>query len=94
MVAKKESNTQHNEAKCRIDDLLELEKSPFDWWKNNRKKSKYCKASSNLLSIPATSVSRKRLFSKAGLVIANRRACLEPNFAEQLVFFRGHNSKQ
>ena len=38
MVAKKENNTQHNEAKFRIDDLLELEKSPFDWWKNNTKK--------------------------------------------------------
>ena len=107
MVAKKkESNIQNNSSQVMKqnlqkelsiffnDDLLEPEKSPFDWWKNNRRKyPNIAKLAQIYLSIPATSVSSERLFSKAGLVITSRRACLEPNFAEQLVFL-GHNLKQ
>jgi hypothetical protein len=76
------------------DDLLEPDKSPFDWWKRNcTKYPNVSKLAQTYLSIPATSVSSERLFSKAGLVITQRRSCLEPNFAEQLVFL-GHNLKQ
>ena len=76
------------------DDLLEPDKSPFDWWKRNcRLYPNVSKLAQTYLSIPATSVPSERLFSKAGLVITNRRSCLEPNFAEQLVFL-GHNLKQ
>ena len=103
---KKKSNTQNNSSQVMKqnlqkelsiffnDDLLELEKSPFDCWKNNRRKyPNIAKLAQIYLSIPATSVSSERLFSKAGLVITNRRACLEPNFAEQPVLL-GHNLKQ
>ncbi|XP_060071429.1 E3 SUMO-protein ligase ZBED1-like [Ylistrum balloti] len=76
------------------EELLEPEKSPFDWWKTNKTRySNLAKLAQVFLSIPATSVPSERMFSKSGLIISNRRSCLEPFFAEQLTFL-GHNLRQ
>jgi hypothetical protein len=106
IVAKKRDSHRQGDAREKIkqnllkefaifcnDDLLEPEKSPFDWWRSNCSKYPNVSKLAQTLGIPATSVPSERLFSKAGLVISNRRSCLEPNFAEQLVFL-GHNLKQ
>ena len=45
------------------------------------------------LTIPATSVTSERLFSKCGLICSNRRAALSPQHMEQLVFL-SHNLQE
>jgi zinc finger BED domain-containing protein 1 (E3 SUMO-protein ligase ZBED1) len=42
-----------------------------------------------ILQIPATSASSERVFSTAGLTIANDRARLLPQSASMLIFLRG-----
>ena len=100
VVKKKESNTQNNSSQVLKQNLQkEFFSLMMTYW-NQRNPHLICERITEeniklakLLSIQATSVSRERLFSKAGLVITNRRTCLEQNFAEQLVFLR-HNLRQ
>nr|XP_022910339.1 zinc finger BED domain-containing protein 1-like [Onthophagus taurus] len=60
---------------------------PLQWWKNNENKypklSKYAK---RYLSIPATSVSSERSFSKAGNVVNAKRACLKSDNVKKICF--------
>ena len=61
--------------------------NPLLWWKENA--SKYPNLSilaSRVLCIPATSAPSERVFSTAGLTIANDRARLLPENADNLVF--------
>ena len=60
---------------------------PLPWW--SQKTSKYpilSHLAKKILCIPATSAPVERLFSVAGLTIANDRARLLPENAEDLVF--------
>lgn len=60
---------------------------PLQWW--SQKTSKYpilSHLAKKILCIPATSAPVERLFSVAGLTIANDRARLLPENAEDLVF--------
>ena len=43
-----------------------------------------------ILAIPATSAPAERLFSQAGITIANDRAGMLPELAESLVFLKCH----
>jgi len=43
------------------------------------------------LAIPATSVSNERMFSKAEVIISERRSRLAPEKVEQIAFFLSQN---
>ena len=66
---------------------LDYELDPLEWWKNNE--SAYptlAKLAKKYLTVPATSASSERLFSKSGKVVTPLRASLKPDKVEQLVF--------
>jgi len=61
--------------------------NPLDWWKT--RKHKYpilSRVATALLCITATSAPSERLFSSAGLTIANRRARMHGDNAAALIF--------
>ena len=61
--------------------------SSLQWWSQHR--SRYpslVPVVRMLFGVPATSVPSERLFSKAGLVISDRRSRLSPQHAEQQCF--------
>lgn len=61
--------------------------TPLQWWAENQcKYPSLCVVVRILLSVPATSVSSERLFSKTGQVISDRRSRLTPQHAEELCF--------
>jgi len=61
--------------------------NPLLWWKHNSKRfPTLAKLAKKILCIPATSAPVERLFSHAGLTIANDRARMLPDMAEDLVF--------
>jgi len=52
---------------------LDRDSDVFDWWRTYQKQfPSISKAAKILLAIPPTSVSSERLFSKAGLLYANK----------------------
>jgi hypothetical protein len=60
---------------------------PLMWWKNHAMRFPTLAAlARRILCIQATSAPVERLFSHAGLTIANDRARLIPELAEDLVF--------
>jgi hypothetical protein len=61
--------------------------NPLLWWKHNSKRfPTLAKLAKKILCIPATSAPVERFFSHAGLTIANDRARMLPDMAEDLVF--------
>ncbi|XP_041374435.1 E3 SUMO-protein ligase ZBED1-like [Gigantopelta aegis] len=73
--------------------LIDPSQCPFDWWKMHNRSYPNVSAVARLyLAIPSTSVPSERIFSKAGLIISDRRCSLKPSVAEQLVFLN-HNLK-
>ena len=64
--------------------------NPLEWWRiNEYKYPNVAKLAKKYLCIPATSAPSERVFSQAGLTIANDRASLLPDHAEDLVFLHG-----
>ena len=66
---------------------LDYELDPLEWWEINE--STYptlAKLAKKYLTVPATSASSERLFSKSGKVVTPLRASLKPDKVEQLVF--------
>ena len=60
---------------------------PLVWWRNHKAMFPILsKLARRILCIPATSASSERLFSTAGLTIANDRASLLPDNAVDLIF--------
>ena len=60
--------------------------NPQLWWlANEHKFPKLAKLAKKILCIPASSAPSERVFSSAGLTIANARAGLLPNRAQELV---------
>ena len=63
------------------------EYSPLVWWKKHEPKYHYLAAlARRYLCVPATSAPSERVFSSAGLTIANDRARMIPENAANLVF--------
>jgi hypothetical protein len=61
------------------------------WWKDRRKTYPLLhRLAMRILIIPATSAPSERLFSNAGITIANDRARLLPEMAEKLVLLHDH----
>jgi hypothetical protein len=66
--------------------------NPLDWWKVKQQQFPLLsKIAIKLLAIPATSAPSERVFSAAGLTIANERSRLDPSHANELVFL--HEAK-
>ena len=61
---------------------------PLMWWKNTGsiKYPTLAQIAKRILSIPATSAPSERVFSVAGITIANKRARLLPDTASALIF--------
>jgi hypothetical protein len=61
--------------------------NPLDWWRLNVETFPILsQLARRTLCIPASSAPSERLFSHAGLTIANKRASLLPDKAEELIF--------
>jgi len=61
--------------------------NPLNWWRVNQfRYPNLAVIARRVLAIPATSAPVERLFSVAGLTIANDRARLLPELAEDLIF--------
>ncbi len=64
--------------------------NPLDWWRlNSEFYPNIATLARRFLCIPATSAPSERVFSHAGLTIANDRARLLPELADDLVFLHG-----
>jgi len=60
---------------------------PLAWWAGNKGKYPAVAAvARRMLSVPATSVTSERLFSKAGDVLTKKRNRLAPGKADRLLF--------
>ena len=74
--------------------LVEPFSCPFQWWASNYQNfPNVSKVAKMYLAIPATSVPSERIFSKAGLVIDQRRSNLLPKHAERLICL-SHNLRE
>ena len=63
--------------------------NPLDWWRVNATRFPLvAKLAMQILAIPATSAPAERVFSLAGITIANDRARLLPENANELLFLR------
>ena len=61
--------------------------NPLSWWRDNETRFPcLARIARELLAIPATTAPCERLFSVAGLTIANDRASLTPELAGDLIF--------
>lgn len=62
---------------------------PLKWWKKHQVLfPTLCILAKRLLCIPATSAPSERVFSAAGLTIANDRASLLPQHASEMIFLK------
>jgi hypothetical protein len=69
--------------------LPTLSQIPLQWWKIHEKMlPTLSQIAKSLLCIPATSAPSERVFSAAGLTIANDRARLLPDHAADIIFLR------
>ena len=66
---------------------ISFKSDPLAFW--NANKTKYpgaAKLARRYLAIPATSVPSERVFSKAGNIVTKKRASLDPDLVEKLLF--------
>ena len=64
-----------------------LKKEPITFW-SSRNVTELSTLALQLLSVPCSSASVERLFSKAGLVLNQRRTRLQSSNLEQLLFYK------
>lgn len=73
-----------------LDDYLRDEPAEIDeleWWRQNQKKYPHLvQLALKYLCIPATSTPSERIFSKAGLVLSEKRTSLKSNHVDHLIF--------
>lgn len=66
---------------------LGKKEDPLKWWGGNEKSfPTLSKVAKSLLCIPATSTPAERIFSAAGNICSQKRACLTPEHVEMLTF--------
>jgi hypothetical protein len=88
-IVGKELTNYINEPRLERLDNLNMPISPLEWWAQHE--GKYPILSSlarNVLCIPATSAPTERLFSYAGLTIADNRTNLLPDNAAEIIYLR------
>jgi len=60
---------------------------PYVWWAANQQRfPRLAEVGRKMLSMPTTSVTSERLFSKAGDLITKKRNLLAPSTADRVVF--------
>lgn len=73
------------------DILLELQSDPLAYWASREAAyPRLSKMAKKYLCVPATSVPSERIFSKAGLVVADRRNRLSTDHTKQLLFINAN----
>jgi hypothetical protein len=88
-IVGKELTDYINEPRLERLNNLNMPINPLEWWAQHE--GKYPIMSSlarNVLCIPATSAPTERLFSYAGLTIADNRCNLLPENAEEIIYLR------
>ena len=81
---------ENDDNSSQVDDSLEEEntnQSQMEWWKGN--KGRYpllSQLAASYLAIPSTSVPCECVFSTAGHIVNEKRACLLPTNFNMLVF--------
>ena len=89
-----EESTAEEKAKAEVfKDLAEeqvTDVNPLKRWKDNSFRYPMSEMVKRYLCIPATSTPSKRVFSKAGHIVNDRRACLLPETVNMLVFLSGN----
>ena len=88
-VVNKELTSYINEPRLERLNNQNMQLNPLEWWAQHE--GKYPILSSlarNVLCIPATSAPTERLFSYAGLTIADNRASLLPENAAEIIYLR------
>ena len=67
--------------------VAELKEKPLEWWRtHHRSYPRLAKMAQKYISIVATSVPSERLFSIAGIIVSAKRAALDPENVETLLF--------
>jgi hypothetical protein len=80
-------STVAEEFKSYINSTFNVNSNIFNWWQINEKGFPRLSAlAKKYLSIPSTSVSSERIFSKAGNLITKKRTALKPDLVNKLVF--------
>jgi hypothetical protein len=70
-------------------DKTQLSQNPLDFWRSNQNIFPIlAKVARKIHCIPATSASVERQFSGAGLVLNERRTCLDPDNVDNILFIR------
>ncbi|XP_034475675.1 uncharacterized protein LOC117782748 [Drosophila innubila] len=64
---------------------LESSLSPLDYWKISNDKT-FKISVKKFLCVPATSTESERMFSKAGLIVSDKRSSLKPKHVDMLIF--------
>jgi hypothetical protein len=70
-------------------DKIQLSQNPLDFWRSNKNIFPIlAKVARKIHCIPATSASVERQFSGAGLVLNERRTCLDPDTVDSILFIQ------
>ena len=68
--------------------------NPLAWWKQNEEKFPLsARLAKKYLSLPASSAPSERIFSKMHAVVDKRRASLDPDRVERIVFIKENRLK-
>ena len=85
----RQDNIQEEIKRYTKERLASQNSDPLDWWELNEFRFHHiaCIAKS-ILAVPATSTSKERLFSTAGLTVTRLRNSLKPENVNALVFLK------
>lgn len=73
------------------DQLLDIKSDPLQWWKKRQLVfPNLSKVARKHLCIVATSVPSERIFSKAGLLVSERRSRLKPETIDKMIFLNAN----
>lgn len=90
-----QAEEQNSEMKRYLEDKTKVESGgPLAWWQRNEERyPKLARAAMRVHSIPSTSTSSERIFSKAGFIVSKTRSSLLPDNVDKLVFL-SHNLRK
>jgi len=67
--------------------IIPRSKCPLSWWADNQRKYPLiAEVARRLLSIPATTINSRRLYTKEAETVMNKRSSLSPEKDEQVLF--------
>ena len=82
-----EDQAQAELSRYKAESQSPLEHCPLQWWRDHRTiYPLLCRIARKYLCLPGTSVPSESLFSISGIVVNEKRAALDPNCVDQIVF--------